>query len=34
MMSIVVKDLSQTDIEDLAAYYSAIEISVGKTPAQ
>jgi cytochrome c553 len=34
MMSIVIKDLSQTDIEDLAAYYSAIEISVGKIPEQ
>ena len=34
MMSIVVQNLSPTDIEDLAAYYSAIEISVGKLPAQ
>jgi cytochrome c553 len=34
MMSVVVQDLSPTDIENLAAYYSAIEISVGKTPAQ
>jgi len=34
MMSVVVQDLSETDIENLAAYYSAIEISVGKTPAQ
>ena len=34
MMSIVVQDLSPTDIEDLAAYYSAIEISVGKVPGQ
>jgi cytochrome c553 len=32
MMSIVIQDLSSTDIEDLAAYYSAIEISVGKIP--
>jgi cytochrome c553 len=32
MMSVVIKDLSPTDIEDLAAYYSAIEISVGKVP--
>ncbi|WP_424126671.1 c-type cytochrome [Roseiarcus sp.] len=32
MMSIVIKDLSQTDIEDLAAYYSAIEITVAKIP--
>ena len=34
MMSVVVQDLSETDIENLAAYYSGIEISVGKTPAQ
>jgi cytochrome c553 len=34
MMSVVVQSLSPTDIEDLAAYYSAIEISVGKLPAQ
>jgi cytochrome c553 len=34
MMSVVVQDLSDTDIENLAAYYSGIEISVGKTPAQ
>jgi cytochrome c553 len=33
MMSVVVQDLSETDIENLAAYYSGIEISV-KTPAQ
>jgi cytochrome c553 len=33
MMSVVVQDLSPTDIENLAAYYSGIEISV-KTPAQ
>ena len=33
MMSVVVQDLSDTDIENLAAYYSGIEISV-KTPAQ
>ncbi len=32
MMSIVIKDLTQSDIEDLAAYYSAIEIKVGKIP--
>jgi cytochrome c553 len=31
---LVVQNLSPTDIEDLAAYYSAIEISVGKLPAQ
>jgi cytochrome c553 len=34
MMSVVVQDLSPTDVENLAAYYSAIEISVGKTPGQ
>jgi len=34
MMSVVVQDLSETDIENLAAYYSGIEISVGKTPGQ
>ncbi len=34
MMSVVVQDLTPTDIENLAAYYSGIEISVGKTPAQ
>jgi cytochrome c553 len=33
MMSVVVQDLSDTDIENLAAYYSGIEISV-KTPGQ
>jgi cytochrome c553 len=32
MMSIVIKDLSPTDIADLAAYYAAIEISVVKVP--
>jgi cytochrome c553 len=34
MMSVVIQDLSDADIENLAAYYSGIEISVGKTPAQ
>ena len=34
MMSIVVKDLSETDIEDLAAYYSRIEIIVRRIPGQ
>ena len=33
MMSVVVQDLSEADIENLAAYYSGIEISV-KAPAQ
>ena len=34
MMSVVIQDLSDSDIENLAAYYSGIEISVGKTPGQ
>ncbi len=34
MMSIVIKDLSQAEIEDLAAYYAAIQITVGKIPGQ
>ncbi|WP_375411195.1 c-type cytochrome [uncultured Bradyrhizobium sp.] len=33
-MSVVAPSLSDTDIEDLAAYFSAIEISVGKLPGQ
>lgn len=31
-MSAVTPSLSDTDIEDLAAYFSAIEISIGKLP--
>jgi cytochrome c553 len=31
-MSVVAPSLSNQDIEDLAAYFSAIEISVGKMP--
>lgn len=34
MMSIVSQSLSDADIANLAAYYSAIEISVGAAPAQ
>ncbi len=34
MMSIVIGGLSAADVEDLAAYYSAIEITVGKVPGQ
>ena len=34
MMSVVIQDLSDSDIENLAAYYSAIEVSVGKIPGQ
>ena len=33
-MSVVAPSLSDKDIEDLAAYFSAIEISVGKLPGQ
>jgi cytochrome c553 len=33
-MSVVAPSLSDQDIDDLAAYYSAIEISVGKLPGQ
>jgi cytochrome c553 len=33
-MSVVAPTLSDTDIGDLAAYFSAIEISVGKLPGQ
>lgn len=32
LMSVVVKDLSDADIEDLAAYFSSIPITVGKPP--
>ncbi len=34
MMSIVIQELSPDDIENLAAYFSAIEITVGKIPGQ
>lgn len=33
-MSVVAPSLSDQDIENLATYYSAIEISVGKLPGQ
>jgi cytochrome c553 len=33
-MSVVAPTLSDKDIDDLAAYYAAIEISVGKLPGQ
>ena len=33
-MSVVGPSLSDKDIEDLAAYFSAIEINVGKIPGQ
>ncbi len=32
MMSIVINTLSDEDIANLAAYYSAIEVTVGKVP--
>jgi cytochrome c553 len=34
MMAIVAPSLSDKDIEDLASYYSAIEIEVGKIPVK
>jgi len=34
MMSLVAPTLSPQDIEDLAAYYAAIEIKTGKIPGQ
>ena len=34
MMAIVAPALSDKDIEDLASYYSAIEITVGKIPGK
>jgi cytochrome c553 len=34
MMSLVAKELSRKDIEDIAAYYAAIEVTVGKIPGQ
>jgi cytochrome c553 len=33
-MSVVAPSLSDTDIEDLAAYFAAIEINVVKIPGQ
>ena len=34
VMSMVAPTLSSKDIQDLAAYYAAIEVKVGKTPGQ
>jgi cytochrome c553 len=34
MMAVVAPTLSDKDIEDLASYYSAIEIKVGKIPGK
>jgi cytochrome c553 len=33
-MSLVVANLSDKDIDDLAAYFSAVEIIIGKLPAE
>jgi cytochrome c553 len=33
-MTVVASSLSDTDIDNLAAYYSAIEVNVGKIPGQ
>ena len=33
MMSIVAKDLTDNDIDNLIAYYSSIPVTVGKLPA-
>jgi cytochrome c553 len=33
-MSVIAPSLSDKDIEDLAAYFSAVEISVGQLPGQ
>ena len=33
-MSLVVANLSDKDIDDLAAYFSAIEVNIGKLPAE
>ena len=34
MMSLVVPSLSDGDMADLAAYYAAIEVTIGKVPGQ
>jgi cytochrome c553 len=33
-MSLVAASLSEKDIDDLAAYFSAIEVNIGKLPAE
>jgi cytochrome c553 len=33
-MTLVVPALTQADIEDLAAYYAAIEVTIGKIPGE
>jgi cytochrome c553 len=34
LMSVVAPSLTQKEIEDLAAYYSSIEVTIGKIPGQ
>lgn len=34
MMSLVAKTLSESEVADLAAYYAAIEIKIGKVPGE
>jgi cytochrome c553 len=34
LMSVVAPSLTEKEIEDLAAYYSAIEVTIGKIPGQ
>ena len=34
MMSLVAPNLSDSDMADLAAYYAAIEVKIGKVPGQ
>jgi cytochrome c553 len=34
MMTLVVKPLSESDVADLAAYYAAVEVKIGKVPGQ
>ncbi len=34
MMTLVVKPLSESDVADVAAYFAAIEVKVGKVPGQ
>jgi len=34
MMSLVVPTLSENDVADLSAYYSAIEVKIGKVPGE
>ena len=34
MMSLVAPTLSETEIADLAAYYAAIEVKIGKVPGE